>query len=373
MQDLKVIGVENGALLASSEQGGRFRIPIDEVLQARLRPATSDQQNGRKVPPREIQAQIRAGLSAEEVAAATGAPLEFVRKFEGPVLAEREHIVARALAVVVHTAIDVDPLSPGTSFGVVMSERLASLGATNDRWSSWKDEDGWTVKLEFTADEIDHDARWRYDHRKRSLAPQNNEAVTLSQQGELKGALIPRLRAVTGEGQAQERHSQETRFDSGAFRLDGREATDAAPASEPAPYGRTGADPRGSVPVRKRTGEDTAPSLNETADLLEALRRRRGEREAAATWEEEQVEPSTASPSHSPAPGGIRVVDVPLGDFLEPATPPRHEPASQRAPMPSPVAPQKAAGGSGKQRRGRSAMPSWDEIVFGARSEDDPA
>jgi Protein of unknown function (DUF3071) len=374
MQDLKVIGVENGALLASSEQGGRFRIPIDEVLQARLRPATSDQQNGRKVPPREIQAQIRAGLSAEEVAAATGAPLEFVQKFEGPVLAEREHIVNRALAVIVHTAIDVDPLSPGTSFGVVMSERLASLGAKNERWTSWKDEDGWTVKLEFTADEIDHDARWRYDHRKRSLAPQNNEAVTLSQQGELKGALIPRLRAVTSDAPAQDRPSQESRFDSGAFRLDGRElgGHDGAPQIEPAHYGRAGAEPRGSVAGGKRPGEDSASSLNETADLLEALRRRRGEREAAATWEEEQVEPGSSAPSPSPAPGGIRVVDVPLGDFLEPATPQRQEPASPRAPMPAAVPPQKAAGGSAK-RRGRAAMPSWDEIVFGARSEDDPA
>jgi len=363
MQDLKVIGVENGALLASSEQGARFRIPIDEVLQARLRPATSDQQSGRKVPPREIQAQIRAGLSAAEVSAATGAPLDFVQKFEGPVLAEREHIVAMALAVVVHTAIDVDPLSPGTSFGVVMTERLASLGATDERWSSWKDEDGWTVKLEFTADEIDHDARWRYDHRKRSLAPQNNEAVTLSQQGELKGALIPRLRAVTSEGQ-----QQETRFDSGAFRLDGRELTgsDTAPHTEPAPYGRAGGEQRAPASAMSRAGTESGSSLNETADLLEALRRRRGEREAAATWEEEQAEPATP-PAHAPAPGGIRVIDVPLGDFLEPATPPRHDPAQPAS------APHKAANGSGKARRGRAAMPSWDEIVFGARSEDDPA
>lgn len=365
MQDLKVIGVENGALLASSEQGGRFRIPIDEVLQARLRPAMSDQQSGRKVPPREIQAQIRAGLSAEEVSAATGAPIDFVRKFEGPVLAEREHIVAQALAVIVHTAIDVDPLSPGASFGVVMSERLASLGASNDRWSSWKDEDGWTVKLEFTADEIDHDARWRYDHRKRSLAPQNNEAVTLSQQGELKGALIPRLRAVTTDGQPQE-----SRFDSGAFRFDGRESAGHDAASTDLPFGRSAAGARGSAAGRKRPSDDSASSLNETADLLEALRRRRGEREAASTWEEESVEPTTASPSGS----GIRMVDVPLEDFLEPA-PTRQEPAPQtRASMPSPVSPQKAAGGTGKSRRaGRAAMPSWDEIVFGARSEEDPA
>jgi hypothetical protein len=26
-----------------------------------------------------------------------------------------------------------------------------------------------------------------------------------------------------------------------------------------------------------------------------------------------------------------------------------------------------------KKSRGRTSMPSWDEIVFGARSDDDPA
>jgi len=39
MQELKVIGVENGALLAASDDGARFRIEIDEVLQSRIRQA----------------------------------------------------------------------------------------------------------------------------------------------------------------------------------------------------------------------------------------------------------------------------------------------------------------------------------------------
>ena len=29
--------------------------------------------------------------------------------------------------------------------------------------------------------------------------------------------------------------------------------------------------------------------------------------------------------------------------------------------------------GGPKKPRGRASMPSWDEIVFGARSDDDPA
>jgi len=37
MEELKVIGVEDGALLVASDEGARFRLAIDEVLQSRLR------------------------------------------------------------------------------------------------------------------------------------------------------------------------------------------------------------------------------------------------------------------------------------------------------------------------------------------------
>ena len=43
--------------------------------------------------PREVQALIRRGLSAEEVADRAGWTVEKVRRFEGPVLAEREHLL----------------------------------------------------------------------------------------------------------------------------------------------------------------------------------------------------------------------------------------------------------------------------------------
>ena len=36
MQDLKVIGVENGALLAASDDGERYRIAIDDMMQTVL-------------------------------------------------------------------------------------------------------------------------------------------------------------------------------------------------------------------------------------------------------------------------------------------------------------------------------------------------
>ncbi|MGO7983956.1 hypothetical protein ACC691_39645, partial [Rhizobium johnstonii] len=78
--------------------------------------------------------------------------------------------------------------------------------------ASWKEPaGGWIVKLEFTADTIDHDARWSFEPKKLALAPLNSEAMTLSQQGEITGGLIPRLRAVDPHD------IDSSRFDSGAF------------------------------------------------------------------------------------------------------------------------------------------------------------
>ena len=385
MQDLKVIGVENGALLAASDDGERFRIAIDEVLQSRLRQRkTEAAQNAPKLSPREVQAHIRSGMSAEDVAAVTGAPLEYIQRFEGPIVAEREHIVASALSVPVHTTADVDPLGEGATFGVVIRDRLASLGVSGERWASWKDaEAGWIVKLEFTADQIDHDARWGYDARKHSLAPLNSEATTLSQQGELKGALIPRLRAVAPHSSEPD----ESRFDSGAFTFHETPSDllgpDAAPFLEPVAYSRTIPSANNSIAISaiKRSDDDEPKDLHQTADLLEALRRRRGEREAASFQEKADA----PTPDH-----GVRAVDVPLEldeISVTPAEIPGPPPQSATGPQSSNAQSNSGQSNSGQSssgqsntgpqgrigKKGRASMPSWDEIVFGARTDDDLA
>jgi hypothetical protein len=369
MQDLKVIGVENGALVAVGDDGERFRIAVDEALQSKVRQVRQETSaEAPKLSPREVQAHIRSGMSAEDVAAVTGAPLEYVQRFEGPILAEREHIVASALSVPVHTTDAVDPLGEGETFGSVIRDRLASLGVAGERWASWKDsEAGWIVKLEFTADTIDHDARWSYDVRKHALAPLNSEATTLSQAGELRGgALIPRLRAVL----PHETEPDTSRFDSGAFTfpaptvdLLGPEITQPI---EPLQPGRVpGANNSIPVSAMKRADDGAPRDLHQTADLLEALRRRRGEREAA-NYDEHAPEP--AAPAQPLPP--VRVIEEP-------------RPSAEQPPLPLDVPPPPAApasstsNDSGPQpsarKKGRAAMPSWDEIVFGARTDDDLA
>jgi len=355
MQDLRVIGVENGALLVASDNGERYRIPIDEVLQSRLRQTSPDTSVGRKLSPREIQDQIRSGMSAEDVAAVTGMDVDYVEKYERPIIAEREHMVDSALSVPVHTAMDTGPVAGGTSFGTVIRSRLSAIGAINERWASWKDPAaGWVIKLAFTSDQIDHDARWSFDPRKLALSPLNGEATTLSQQGEVPATLIPRLRAVATP------EPETARFDSGAFAAD--DLKDAVSESRFAPTAP-------SQPLRADS--------NQTADLLDALRRRRGEREAASFDDEAPSEPAV-SPLH-PSTGSIRVVEVPMPDFATATAADFASSEAQeddtpdselRATLPQPTLLPQRTGPQPKARKGRTSMPSWDDIVFGARPDD---
>jgi hypothetical protein len=349
MQELKVIGVESGSLLVASDEGARFRVAIDEVLQARLRQTTPDPGTGRKLAPREIQAHIRAGMSAEDVASVTGASLEYVQRFEGPILAEREYVVESALNVPVHVAVETDPLATGATFGSVIRRRLADAHAVGERWASWKEDGGgWIVKLTFVADQIERDARWGFEPKKQTLAPLNQEAMSLSQQGELPASLLPRLRAVSfdepGEG---------SRFDSGAFAV--TDGADTGPLLEPVVYGRVANSE--AAPVR----------TNQTADLLEALRRRRGERDPMDPGPDDELASHTTT-------GVVRLIDIPLDASDEPVpvpvTVPSGDPHASRDTGARDTA-SRDTGPLGKNRRGRAAMPTWDEIVFGARADED--
>ena len=338
MQELTVVSVEDGTVLASGVGGERFRVEIDDVQLAQLRRVrTTGIVADKRVPPKEIQTHIRQGMTAQDVATLTGADLAYVERFEGPVLAEREHVVASALNVQVHTAGDTDPLG-GTSFGAVIRERLARGNATQERWSSWKDQEaGWIVKLSFQAETVEHDARWGFDPRKRSLIPLNPEAIALSQHGAVPSSLIPRLRAVE-----RDEPPERSRFDSDAFTI---EEGDLA------------------APLRSR---GAATSMNQTADLLDALRRRRGEREAMSFDE----------PELAPTPG-IRLVDAPVQDLghSERSAGSRDgvsaEDTGEVQLEGTAGGPAHAGPGPKGARRNRAAMPSWEEIVFGARGDDE--
>lgn len=348
MDELTVVGAEDGALIVVSAAGDRYVIPITEALHAALRQHRPAGSSSHRVGPKDIQAAIRAGQSAAEVAAATGEPLEYIERFEGPVLAEREFVVASARKITVAVAAESET-GALQSFGAVIDDRLLEHNARDVRWTTAKRSGQWVISVSFLDHDVARTAQWSFDPKRGSLAPTNHEAQSLSQRGDMPASVVPRLRAVP----AHERQAS-SRFDSGAFAFDdGEPEVESSPAQRVAP---AGADSRGGT--------------HQTADLLEALRKRRGERGSAPDEERE-----SARAAH-PSTGSVRIVDIPLDDPAEEA--PEEPPADE------PTQPEEREQGDGvdeslgvtrkpSARRGRAAMPSWDDIVFGARPDDDPA
>ena len=344
MEQLKVIGTEDDALVLATESGERFSLAVDDVLRIELRKARRERDGdapANRPSPREIQMHIRAGMSADEVAALLGARVEDVARFEGPVLAEREHVVSQALAVPVLLGAELDP-DVHPTFGGAVRAKLAEAGASGERWTSWKEATGWVIKLEFAANQVEHDARWGFDPRRSTLSPLNADAIQLSRQGSLPEGLIPRLRALESAPA-----KDDTRFDSGAFGP--RRLPDADLES---PELHEPVAPAVQEAAMKRASSSAVTS-SETADLLEALRRRRGQREPLPGAEE-----TASSRNHAP---------VALFDALEPGY--DETPHDQREESSADREREAVAEAAGR-RKGRTSMPSWDEIVFGARTED---
>lgn len=364
MEQLTIVGTEDDKLILATESGERFAVAIDDVLRVELRKArpAPTQDEPPRASPREIQTHIRAGLSAADVAELLNTTIADVERYEGPVLAEREHIVNQALAVPVLMGGELEP-DGSLSFGAAIRAKLAEAGAEGEVWSSWKDESGWTVKVEFTAAEVEHDGRWSFDPRRSTLTPLNADATQLSRQGSLPEGLIPRLRALDSNP-----FKDDSRFDSGAFgprRLPEPEQVETAP--EAAETESEAARPTTAADAAvKRAPEPENHTSPDTADLLEALRRRRGQREPVPTAEEESAAPAMPGPKRRTNDDGLVSLFGSLNDA--PAEPDStHDDDEIIAEKRAAAEREKQQGG---RRKGRTSMPSWDDIVFGARTDE---
>jgi len=193
MHDLTLVGVHDDGehVVLAAADGHRYKLLVDEQLRAavrRDRPRLGQlqiQTDGR-LRPRDIQARIRAGQSADEVAEASGLPIEQVRRFEGPVLAEREHMAREARRVPLRRgpAAPAAPAAPALRLGALVVERLAcrEVDAAHAAWDSWRAEDGsWTVQVSFTAGNRDRRACWSFDPHLRHVSALDDEARWLSE------------------------------------------------------------------------------------------------------------------------------------------------------------------------------------------------
>src|SRR6202167_4283184 len=138
MHELRLVAVsEDGsyAVLDVPGRGGRFSLPIDDRLRAVARGQFSrlaqyEIEVESPLRPKEIQDRIRAGETAEEIADAAGLPIERIRRFQGPVLAEREDRAQEAQRATVRSP---GGSGAGARLGDIVAERLPALGGGGGR------------------------------------------------------------------------------------------------------------------------------------------------------------------------------------------------------------------------------------------------
>lgn len=381
MQDLRLVAAnERGThLVLRSPDGDKFVVPIDERLRAAIRGDKTllsqlDNGNG-ELRPREIQARIRSGESAEQVARAAGIHVERVRRFEGPVLAEREHMAQQAQRSAVRRPGQAE-LRPNT-LAESLPARLDEVGlaATDLEWDSWRRDDGrWVVQAAYTHDGLAQQATFLFDPRARSVVADNDQGRWLT--GELdehpaRAPFVPRL------------------------------ATPLPPAVHVTPEPTLG-----EVDDSDEVGEAPAPAAVRRPDPMQNRRpvdvvARRAEPTPAPS-------PAPRPPTVVAAPAPAPTVMPPMPTAPPPAPAPAPVPAPAAATMPDPVAeprrmvieaptlpmeappepealparrtgthdasvddspgPAPTPSKSGGRRRAR--VPSWDDILIGTRPKD---
>ncbi len=186
MYELRVVALSEDArhvVLAPVLPGRRerYRVAVDDRLRAALRGELGRLE--RKIrpdsalTPREIQARVRAGETAETIAAAAGVAVEWVLRFETPVLAERAQVASQAR----HASLSV---SGGEWTGVPLEEIVAArLEADGNRpevaeWDAWRRDDGrWVLQLQVGT----FAAHWLWDPALQRLVVHDDAARALLQ------------------------------------------------------------------------------------------------------------------------------------------------------------------------------------------------
>jgi hypothetical protein len=200
MQDLQLIGVhEDGEhLLLSGADDSRFLLPVDEALRAAIRrdrPHLGQQQIEADggLRPRDVQALIRAGASSDEAASRAGWTVEKVHRYEGPILAEREHVAGLAQKARLRTRHGVSGgVAPTLSARVAERLKSRDVEVTETSWDSWRAEGGpWTVVLTFAAGGRQRQASWSFDLADRTVSAVDDEARWLSEEVQTTKGPIP--------------------------------------------------------------------------------------------------------------------------------------------------------------------------------------
>ncbi|MEE4493116.1 septation protein SepH [Streptomyces sp. BE230] len=347
MPELRVVAVSNDGtrLVLKAADSTEYTLPIDERLRAavrndRARLGQIEIEVESHLRPRDIQARIRAGASAEEVAQFAGIPVDRVRRFEGPVLAERAFMAERARKTPVRRPGE----NTGPQLGEAVQERLLLRGADKEtvQWDSWRRDDGtWEVLLVYRVAGEPHSASWTYDPPRRLVQAVDDEARSLIGETDDVAAPEPSFPFVPRIARLPRDRPLDRALD--------RQMERPTPPPPPEP--------------EERIGGVTASERDSLTSLLEAVPSFRGDMvvpERPAPPEPPALEPAVREPEAEEPPAASAGAGSAYADVLMPRAV-----AGHRDRLTGTTDRQAEADGVRPGRR--AAVPSWDEIVFGTR------
>ncbi|MFB6814928.1 septation protein SepH [Streptomyces sp. NPDC056347] len=349
MPELRVVAVSNDGtrLVLKAADSTEYTLPIDERLRAavrndRARLGQIEIEVESHLRPRDIQARIRAGASAEEVAQFAGIPVDRVRRFEGPVLAERAFMAERARKTPVRRPGE----NTGPQLGEAVQERLLLRGADKEsvQWDSWRRDDGtWEVLLVYRVAGEPHSASWTYDAPRRLVQAVDDEARSLIGETDDVAAPEPSFPFVPRIA----RLPRDRPLDRA---LDRQIERPTAPPPPPEP--------------EEHIASVSAGERDSLTSLLEAVPSFRGDMvvpERPSPPEPPAIEPAVQEPGADEPPAAASAgAGSAYADVLMPRAV-----AGHRDRLTGTTDRQAEADGVRPGRR--AAVPTWDEIVFGTR------
>lgn len=329
---------ESDALLFVDEDGRKYAAALTENLTAAvIRGATLEpveDEPVRRITPREIQAFLREGVSPAQIAAQTNTDIERIRRFEGPVRAE----ILRSIDLALSSPVGSD--TDGPRLGELVVDRLAERGVDTDQlsWQAAKrGNSAWEVSVVFIEDEVEKSATWTLSDLTNTAAAADDAARSLTESArkpEPVRALFAPVASATIEPVS----------DTGDLLLDRQEQL----------LKRLSAARGRRQPVMM--GFENDEEHLDTVPLVPVLR----PNDSASLPAETHAEGATASAA-SPELGRDDSESLDSSESQEQLELTAEPIADQDLPV--------VKSAETSKKRGRTPMPSWDEIVFGSRGD----
>ncbi|GAA4596461.1 hypothetical protein BJY16_002024 [Actinoplanes octamycinicus] len=173
------------ALVLADEVGRLLALPLDDrvtgvITDGPAAPGTAvaviAPDTAPALSPRDIQARIRSGESAEEVARIAGVPVDRVLRYAGPVLQERAMLAQHARRTRLKTSDSGQPLAE------VVDSRLAQHGIDTEKisWDAFRKDDGaWRIVATWPSGKATAQAIWDLDKGRQVVSPHDDMAQYL--------------------------------------------------------------------------------------------------------------------------------------------------------------------------------------------------